>query len=103
MSTSGFVLFLYSYDSTIGTFTVPPGGDGYYFFSTYLLGQRSEYSLFDIQINGDVLCTVRLEQHEISGDDLQSGCSAATYTVQGNTGWFHKGKVRIRRSFLTLI
>ena len=62
---------------------MPPGGDGYYYFSTYLLGNVAEFSLFDIQINGNVLCSVRLDQQQTSGDALQSACSAATYAAQG--------------------
>ena len=86
------LFIVYRYDSTTGTFTVPSGGDGYYFLSTYLLGVYSEYSNFDLQINGNILCTVRLEQHDTSGDWLQSGCSAATYAAQGITGLVYKIK-----------
>ena len=77
-----------SYDTTTGTFTVPPGGDGYYYFSTYLLGFYSEFGVFDLQINEDVLCSVRLEQHQAFNDFLQSACSAATYAVQGTLGFY---------------
>ena len=31
------MLFISSYDSTTGVFTVPPGGVGVYYFSTYLI------------------------------------------------------------------
>ena len=32
------ILFIvYRYDSTTGTFTVPSGGDGFYYFSVYCL------------------------------------------------------------------
>ena len=73
----------YRYDSTTGTFTVPPGGDGFYYFSTYLLGTSTEYNVFDIQINGNKLCTVHLDQQQTSGDALQSSCSAAIYAAEG--------------------
>ena len=62
---------------------MPSGGDGYYYFSTYLLGANSEYNLFNIQMNGEVLCSVNLDQQQSTGDDLQSSCSAATYAAQG--------------------
>ena len=65
-----------------------PGGDGYYYFSTYLLGPPTEYSNLDIQINGDTLCTVILEQQFASGDVLQSTCSAATCAAEGIFGSF---------------
>ena len=67
---------------------MPPGGDGFYYFSTFLLGWDDELSLFDIQINGDVLCTVRLEQVNTSVDLLQSTCSAVIYASQGTLGGF---------------
>ena len=77
------VNLIHRYDSTTGTFSVPSGGDGFYYFSTYLTGEDAEYSSFSIQVNGDTLCTVRLEQQQTSGDALQSSCSAATYAAQG--------------------
>ena len=40
--------FIYRYDSTTGSFTVPSGGDGFYYFSVYLLVHNGEYSRFDI-------------------------------------------------------
>ena len=76
------------YNSTTGMFTAASGGDGFYYFSTSLLGNEGEASRFEIQINGDVLCTVDLEQQQQSDDYLQSSCSAATYATQGNLVWF---------------
>ena len=32
-----YVIVVYRYNSTTGTFTVPPGGDGFYYFSVYCL------------------------------------------------------------------
>ena len=62
---------------------MPPGGDGFYYFSTYLTGIFAEFSIFDLQINGDVLCTVNLDQTESSADALQSACTSATYATAG--------------------
>ena len=74
---------MYRYDSTTGRFTVPPGGDGYYYFSTYLLGDAREIGNFDIEINGNVLCIVRVEQQVDIADYPQSSCSAAILAAEG--------------------
>ena len=44
------------FDSTIGVFTVPPAGDGFYYFSTYLLVEIDEWAQFEIQVNGEIVC-----------------------------------------------
>ena len=75
--------FIYRYDSSSGTFTVPSGGDGFYFFSVYLLGDDEEYGYFDIQINGEILCTVRVDQQQSIIDYPQSACSAAIHAAEG--------------------
>ena len=70
------------YDSTTGTFTVPPGGDGFYYFSAYFVVWYFEYAYIDIQINGQTLCTAYADQQEPT-DDGQATCSATTYTTEG--------------------
>ena len=74
----------FRYNSTTGTFTVPPAGDGYYYFSTYLVVQPDEYGLFDIEINGDLLCTAWGEVEDTTGDPGTATCSATTYIAQGS-------------------
>ena len=63
---------------------MPPGGDGYYYFSTYLLGDDAEIGYFNMEINGNILCTVRVDQQETSGDTAQAACSSAIFAAQGN-------------------
>ena len=46
-----------SYDNSTGVFTVPPGGDGLYYFSTYLLVIEGESGSFEIVVNDVVFCT----------------------------------------------
>ena len=75
------LFILYRYDSTTGTFTVPSGGDGYYYFSTFLLVYSDEYAYFDIQINGEVLCTAVTDETDTGGG--QSACGAAAYATEG--------------------
>ena len=74
---------IYRYDSTTGAFTVPPGGDGFYYFSTFLCGEYDKYGYFDIQIDGNVLCSIRVDQQQPITDFHQSACSAAIYAVEG--------------------
>ena len=62
---------------------MPSGGDGFYYFSVYLLVHNGEYSRFDIWINGEVLCTVDGDQVSIPADDGQVACAAAAYAVEG--------------------
>ncbi len=70
------------YDVDTGIFTVPPGGDGLYYFSLYFLGDDGEFNVLDIKVNGERWC---------SGDGNafnsthypQAACSALAYLVQG--------------------
>ena len=68
------------YDSSTGTFTVTPGGDGFYYFSTYFFVEYDVWARFSIEINGETLCTAQTSQTDTRG---QSACSAAIYTAEG--------------------
>ena len=76
-------LIVFRYDSTTGTFTMPPGGDGYYYFSVYLVIRNDEVGFFDIVINGDLLCTAYNDLQDTPGDPGPATCSATTYATQG--------------------
>ena len=72
------------YDSTTGTFTVPPGGDGFYYFSVYLTAEGPELCYFDIEINGLRICTAYSDLISSSGFDSEAtSCSGATYASEG--------------------
>ena len=77
------MVLICSYNSTTGTFTVPPGGDGFYYFSIYLFAASGEYARFDIHINGLRLCTASTDQDGSPGDRCQAACSAASYVSSG--------------------
>ena len=62
---------------------MPHGGDGYYYFSTYIVVQRDELGLFDMLINGDLLCTAWGEVQDTPGDPGPATCSAVTYATEG--------------------
>ena len=79
--TSLFVV--YRYDSTTGAFTVPPGGDGYYYFSVYLLVDSDEFGRFNIELNGETMCTAQTDQTDTPINEGQATCSAASYASEG--------------------
>ena len=62
---------------------MPPGGDGFYYFSVFLLVNYEEYAFFEIQINGAVLCTAYADQQSTTFDAGQAVCSAAVYATEG--------------------
>ena len=64
---------------------MPPGGDGFYYFSVYLLGVGAEISFFDVEHNGQLICTAVSDPFDSSASDAESTmCSAVTYDVEGN-------------------
>ena len=65
-------------------FTVPPGGDGLYYFSTYLLVGPGEIAYFNIEVNDVIVCTSFGDESTNSGSDLpQATCSAMVDVTQG--------------------
>ena len=62
---------------------MPPGADGFYYFSTYLLVDNGEYARFEIRINGLRLCSAATDQRDSLNDEGQEACSAATYASSG--------------------
>ena len=62
---------------------MPPGGEGYYYFTTYLLVGSADNAAFDIKINGDLLCTAYNELEETPGDPGPATCSVVTYATEG--------------------
>ena len=77
------LFIVYRYDSTTGTFTVPPGGDGFYYFSVYLLVQADEYGIFDIRFNGDIICEAYSEQDDTIDDEATTSCNAIASLSEG--------------------
>ena len=80
------VFIIYRYNSSTGTFTVPPGGDGFYYFSAYFTVWYYEYAAFDIQINEERICTAWGETDASTfADRVHTSCSATTYASEGKT------------------
>ena len=84
-TTSLPILFISSYDNANGVFTVPLGGDGFYYFSVNLVGDVGEFARFDMRLNDDVICsTVHDHNHSGSDDYAPGSCSAVVNVVAGS-------------------
>ena len=65
-------------------FTAPSGGDGVYYFSTFVFGDEGEYGHFDMRLNDEVICTANPD-HSNGGLGFASGsCSSVVSLVAGN-------------------
>ena len=64
-------------------FTVPPGGDGTYYFSSFVLVSPGELGSFDMRLNDDVVCTAFGDQNNNGVDYPQGGCGAVLSVVEG--------------------
>ncbi len=71
------------YSPSTGIFTVPSGGAGTYYFSTYLLVQEDEYAYFNIVVNGIILCTAWGENDYNDNDRPQAACSGLVQLNEG--------------------
>ena len=89
-TTSLPILFIYRYDSSTGVFTVPPGGDGVYYFSMYVLVQDGELGHFDMRLNGDGIFSSYSDHNNNGANDYAPGsCSAVVNVAAGNVYIFH--------------
>ena len=67
-------------------FTVPSGGDGLYYFSTYLLVQGGQLGYFNIVVNDVIVCSAYGDENSNSGSDSpQAMCSAVVYVAEGRS------------------
>ena len=65
------------YDSSTGIFTVPSGGDGFYYLSTYLRIDDGEYGLFDLTVNGIEICKAAGDNSFSGMNDYDQGTRSA--------------------------
>ena len=64
---------------------MPPGGDGVYYFSTYLLVDYNEVAVFDMTLNDDVICSTRPHHNNSGVNDTPPGsCSAVVDVLTGS-------------------
>ena len=78
-------ILFHRYDSSTGVFTVPPGGDGVYYFSTHLTIDQEGFGIFSIELNDEVICSAKGDQNTSGGgDSAAASCSAVVDAVAGN-------------------
>ena len=63
---------------------MPPGGDGFYYFSVFLIVDGAEFAYFDVELNGQLICTVFSDLTQSSSDNTETTtCSGVAYAVEG--------------------
>ena len=63
---------------------MPPGGNGFYYFSVYFRVLGDIAAGFDIVINGELVCTAFSDITEAPASDTEAmSCSGAIYAVEG--------------------
>ena len=82
------ILSISRYNSTTGVFTVPHGGDGVYYFSTYLLVQFGELGWFHMEHNGRIICNIDADYHG-STNYGSTSCSAVARFNAGDKVHVH--------------
>ena len=64
---------------------MPPGGDGFYYFSVFLTAAGDESAYFDVELNGELICTVYSDLTQSPSTDSEMAfCNGVTYATEGN-------------------
>ena len=72
------------YSPATSTFTVPPGGDGLYYFSAFFKVDNGEMAQLDVTINGNRVCSAYGDlSHYVGNDYPQATCSGLAHMVEG--------------------
>ena len=77
-------LYFFRYNSTTGMFTVPPGGDGMYFFYIFMKVDWGEYALFEIRINNVRMCSANGDHDTLASDNPSATCGVVASLTAGN-------------------
>ncbi len=73
----------YSYNTVAGVVTIPPGGAGQYYFSTYLQVAQSETAQFRMFVNGnDVICAAAGDQNSSGTLDMSTAACSGVVELQ---------------------
>ena len=70
------------YNNSTGIFTVPCSGNGYYYFSVFFTVNSGEFGYFDVEINGELICTVSSNLTQTS-EFKTTSCNGTAYAVEG--------------------
>ena len=63
---------------------MPPGGDGYYYFSAFLTVDGGEFGYFDVEVNGELICTVFSDLTQTPEFDSETTfCNGVAYATAG--------------------
>ena len=62
---------------------MPSGADGFYYFSVFLTINPERNGFFDVEINGELVCTVLGDQDESSADYGSASCSGVVEAAEG--------------------
>ena len=63
---------------------MPSGGDGFYYFFVYLTADGSEFAYFEIEVNGQPVCTATSDIRDLSSNSEEAtSCSVVTYATAG--------------------
>ena len=62
---------------------MPAGGDGIYYFSVYFLLVNGKIGYFDMEINGQTICSAFARQTDGPNNDGPTSCVAVSYVTEG--------------------
>ncbi len=78
-------IFIFRYSDGPGKFVVPSGGAGLYFLSTYLTVNNAQRAIFNIEVNGQPVCTARgTKERSGASDTSLAACSGLAQLSEGN-------------------
>ena len=61
-----------------------PNGDGFYYFSVFLIMVGDEGAGFDIELNGELVCTACSDLTEwVASDEEATSCNAVAEAAEG--------------------
>ena len=91
-------MLFFSYNNATGEFTVPPGGDGLYFFYINFFADDADITNFVVRVNGvRDLCYARADMNNVAVSDNGTPSCGAVATVSAGKG--SKGIIKVELLF----